>query len=79
MLSFLSWYLTLSLMGWLTFPLAYRMLPALPDRGYAFSRILGLLLWGYGFWLLGSLGVLYNERCQSGCARHREANGTGLY
>ena len=62
MLSFLSWYLTLTLMGWLTFPLAYRMLPALPDRGYAFSRILGLLLWGYGFWLLGSLGVLYNDR-----------------
>lgn len=62
MLSPLFWYLTLTLLGWLTFPLAYRMLPALPDRGYAFSRILGLLLWGYGFWLLGSLGVLYNDR-----------------
>jgi uncharacterized membrane protein len=61
MLSFLLWYLTITLLGWLTFPLAYRLLPGLPDRGYAFSRTLGWLLWGYIFWLLASLGVLAND------------------
>jgi len=56
----LLWYLLLTLLGWLTFPLAFRLLPGLADRGYALSRTLGLLLWGYLFWLLASLGLLYN-------------------
>ena len=38
--------------------MAYRLLPGLKDRGYAFSRTLGLLIWGYAFWLLASLGIL---------------------
>lgn len=61
MASFLLWYLTLSLLGLVTFPLAYWLLPGLPDRGYAFSRTLGLLVWAFVFWLLASLGVLENS------------------
>ncbi len=61
MLAPILWYLILSLLGWLTFPLAYRLLPALADRGYAICRVLGWLLWGYIFWLLASLGVLNND------------------
>src|SRR3990170_5780311 len=61
MIAFLFWYLTATFIGLASFPLAYRLLPALPDRGYALSRVLGLLVWGYGFWLLGSLGVLRNN------------------
>ncbi len=60
MLAPVLWYLLLTLLGWLTFPLAFRLLPGLADRGYALSRSLGLLLWGYVFWLLASLGLLYN-------------------
>ena len=62
MLSFFFWYILISLVGWLTFPMAYRLLPLLGERGYAFSRILGLLLWGYLFWLLASLGMLHNNQ-----------------
>jgi YYY domain-containing protein len=61
MLSFLLWYLVISLTGLVVFPLAYRLLPALADRGYSLSRALGLLLWGYLFWLLGSLRILHND------------------
>ncbi|MCL4560457.1 MAG: DUF2298 domain-containing protein [Chloroflexi bacterium] len=61
MLEFLSWYLLITLVGWLAFPIAYRLLPALPERGYALSRALGWLVWGYLFWLLASLGVLQNN------------------
>ena len=34
--------------------------PGCHDRGYTVSRAFGLLLWGYLFWLLSSLGVLPN-------------------
>ncbi len=61
MLSVFLWYLVISIIGWLTFPLAYHLLPALKDRGYTISRALGFLIWGYSFWLLTSLGILRNE------------------
>jgi YYY domain-containing protein len=61
MVNFLTWYLVITLLGWLSFPLAWRLLPALADRGYAFSRALGLLLWGFIFWMLASLGVIQND------------------
>jgi YYY domain-containing protein len=61
MISLFLWYLIISILGLAAFPLVYHFLPALEDRGYALSRILGLLLWGYLFWLLGSLGILKND------------------
>lgn len=60
MLAFLSWYLLVSFIGLLAFPLAYRLLPNLADRGWALTRALGLLVWAYTFWLLASLQVLQN-------------------
>lgn len=61
MTAFLLWYLTVSLVGLITFPLAYLLLPALPDRGYSFTKAIGLLAWGYFFWLFTSLGILRNN------------------
>lgn len=60
-MSAVFWYLLLALLGWLAFAVAFRLLPALPDRGYGLSRALGLLLWGLIYWLLGSYGVLRND------------------
>ncbi|HCU56990.1 MAG TPA: hypothetical protein DF984_01960 [Anaerolineaceae bacterium] len=56
-----SWYFLLLLLGWLTFPLAYRLFRRLPDRAYALSRALGLLFWGFNFWFLASLKILQNN------------------
>jgi len=61
MLNLLAWYITVTLIGLLAFPLTHALFPALADRGYSLSRALGLLVWGYGFWLLASLGVLQND------------------
>ncbi|HVM70382.1 MAG TPA: DUF2298 domain-containing protein [Anaerolineales bacterium] len=61
MLQFLLWYLLVTLLGWLTFPLAYRLFPALAERGFSLARPLGLLLWGYCFWMMASLGVIQND------------------
>ncbi len=60
-ITFLIWYICISLLGLLSFPLAYRLFPGLSDRGYSLSRVLGMLVWGYFFWLLASLGVLRND------------------
>lgn len=59
----LLWYVLLAAIGWLSFPIAYRYLAALPNRGVAFVRPLGLLLWGFTFWLLSSYGFLRNDTC----------------
>lgn len=60
MIATLGWYVAVSALGWLAWPLAFRLLPGLPDRGYTLSRALGLLLVGYLYWLLGVLGFLQN-------------------
>ncbi len=57
----LTWYVLALLVGWIIFPAAYRLFKFLPDRGYTLSRPLGLLVWGYLFWFLTSLGVLRND------------------
>lgn len=59
--SALAWYILVTALGWLVWPLAFRLLPGLPERGYTLSRALGLLLVGYVFWLLGVLGLLANS------------------
>ncbi len=61
MLSVILWYLLITLLGLMAFPIAYKLLPGLADRGYTLARTLGLLIWSYGFWLLGSLGLLQND------------------
>ena len=58
---FLAVYLVVQLMALAALPLAMRFFAALPDRGYAFARLLGILLTGYLFWLGYSFGLLRNE------------------
>jgi uncharacterized membrane protein len=56
-----KWWATLLVMGFLAFPITFRLLNRLPDRGYAFVKMIGLLFVSYVFWLLGSLGFLRNS------------------
>jgi YYY domain-containing protein len=60
-LNFLSWYLVILLLGAISFPIAFRFFPRLASKGYAFSKPMGLLLWGYFFWILCTLGILQND------------------
>src|SRR5215218_4423834 len=61
MTAFLAWYILIAALGLLTFPLGFYLFPALTDRGYTFARALGLLIWGYTFWLLASLRLAQND------------------
>ncbi len=57
---FLSWWLLVTVAGWAVLPLCWRLLGKLPDKGYTLARTTGLLLIGFIFWLLASLGLLKN-------------------
>ena len=61
MTAFISWYILITLLGWITFPLAFRLFPALADRGYTLSRAFGLMLWGFIFWLSANFGFAQND------------------
>ncbi|MDW8213421.1 MAG: DUF2298 domain-containing protein [Roseiflexaceae bacterium] len=52
----LFWLLALEAIGLACFAILFRSLAALPDRGYALSKILGLLIVSYVPWLLASVG-----------------------
>lgn len=58
---FFSWYLALQLMALATLPLALSLFPNLSDRGYAFSKSVGVLAVGFLFWLGYSYGLVRNE------------------
>ncbi|NOR90079.1 MAG: hypothetical protein GQ524_07465, partial [Anaerolineales bacterium] len=45
------WWLISTLLGALVLPIAWRIFGRLEDRGYGFTRALGLLLAGYLFWM----------------------------
>ena len=57
----IRWWSVLFLLGTAVTPLAFYLFKRLPDRGYAFVKMLSLLLVSYLFWLLGSLGFLQNN------------------
>ncbi|RLC62218.1 MAG: hypothetical protein DRI48_09805, partial [Chloroflexi bacterium] len=52
------WWVVVTGLGWLAFPLLFVALPRLPDRGYGLGRVLGLLFVAYLAWLAASLRVL---------------------
>src|SRR5512143_4139190 len=56
----LSWWFIIQLFGLAVWPLAFRWLRWLPDRGYMLSKPLGLLIVSYGLWLLANLGIVQN-------------------
>ncbi|MGA9532381.1 MAG: DUF2298 domain-containing protein [Anaerolineales bacterium] len=59
--SIASWYLVSLIIGWLAFPLAWRVLNRLPDRGYGFARPIGLLVTGYLVWIGATAGLIRNS------------------
>ena len=55
------WYFVVMLVGWLVTPWLRLGLWGLPDKGYPFARIFGLLLIASVVWLAGSLGIPFNR------------------
>ena len=57
---FLSWYLITQIVSLAALPLTLRIFRHLPDKGYAFARVLGILLVSLLLWLGTSYGLLRN-------------------
>jgi YYY domain-containing protein len=62
MIEAITWWLAVELIGLAAFPLAFVFFRFLPDRGYTFSKVLGLLLLGYALWIGGMAGIIPNSR-----------------
>lgn len=55
------WYLAISLLGLIIYPLLRMAVPGLNDRGYPLARIIGLLLLAYIVWLAGSFSIPFSR------------------
>ncbi len=53
----LVWWLAILLLGWITWPLLWRIFPVVPDHGYLLAKSIGLLFSAYIPWLLASYGM----------------------
>lgn len=62
MLQVVSWWAAVEALGLLALPLSLKVFRNLPDKGYAFSKILGLLCFSYVIWLSASTRLLPNHR-----------------
>ncbi len=61
MIQILVWWLLVQVIGWLALPIAMRIFRWLPDRGYSFSKALGILMVSYFLWVGGSTNFLSND------------------
>ena len=55
------WYGILFILGWINYPFAALLFPHLKHKGFAFAKILGLLMWGYLYWIANIFGLLSNS------------------
>ena len=56
------WWAAVQLVGLVAFPLGFAFFRFLPDRGYSFSKPLGLVLSTYVLWIGATLHVVPNSR-----------------
>lgn len=56
------WWLSVVILGWLAFPIAFVVFRGFPGRGYALARILSLLFISWFGWFAASYQILHNTR-----------------
>jgi len=54
-------YLFVTLLGLICYPIVRMTLPGLADRGYPLSKLMGMLILAFVVWILGSLGVAFTK------------------
>ena len=55
-----GFYLLVTFLGFVSYPIIRLALPGLADRGYPLSKLAGLLLLAFFVWILGSVGVSFS-------------------
>ena len=64
-LTVVFWYLFISLLGWVIFPFTRLAMGGLADKGYALSRLVGMVVFAWLAWISGSLG--YDRFAEVSC------------
>ncbi|MEA3407513.1 MAG: DUF2298 domain-containing protein [Chloroflexota bacterium] len=59
--AFVKWWLILTVLGWLFFPLTASVFRYSPGKGYAYARAFALVVLSYSYWLLGMGHILPNS------------------
>ncbi len=78
LLALLLWWLCILIMGWIFLPAAGRVFARFFDRGYLFSKTIGLALTSYAVWLCSSLGIASFSRTAITAALIAAAGGLWL-
>jgi hypothetical protein len=60
-LSIIYWYLAISLIGWVNYPLVRFVFSGLLDSGYPLIRIVGISLTAFLTWIAASTGALFSR------------------
>ncbi|MEA1959012.1 MAG: DUF2298 domain-containing protein [Chloroflexota bacterium] len=60
MIDALVWFITVEILSLIFLPVTFLLFKRLPDRGYAFSKALSILLITFVVWLLSSIHILPN-------------------
>jgi YYY domain-containing protein len=60
-LSAVLWYLVVSLLGLVMYPFVRLALRGLPDKGYPFARLTGMMALAYLVWLAGSFKIPFSR------------------
>jgi YYY domain-containing protein len=55
------WYLVVLLLGLVSYPLLRIAMKGLPDRGYPFGKLVGMVILAYIVWLAGCMGVSFTR------------------
>ena len=61
MIDFIKWWVLFFATGIISFPWMFRIFEKLQTKGYGLSKVFGLLVWGYVFWIGNSFGLLSNS------------------
>jgi len=59
------WWIFFEIIGWIAFPLCFVLFKNLYTKGYSFSKITGLLFWGYAYWIGNTFGIIGNTKLGS--------------
>jgi YYY domain-containing protein len=55
------WYLFVTLLGWICYPLVRSVFSGLTDKGFPLAKLTGLVLWAWLSWLGGSIGIPFTR------------------
>jgi YYY domain-containing protein len=57
-----KWWIFFEIIGWIAFPICFSLFKNLYTKGYSFTKIIGLLFWGYAYWIGNTFGIIGNTR-----------------